>query len=142
MSGPTTEQQLARYNLLCRALQAHPEIDDPLMAVEAPLAADFRGFPDSAQAAPPRPLCPGCRVRRALVPAAASAMPPTPKSPHAADVHGTYGGPPRFLRSALVPHSVLGAVQVRKQVPADARTPLRGTKEPPGDRGRKRNRRV
>lgn len=38
MSDPTTEQQLARYNLLCRALQAHPEIDDPLMAVEAPLA--------------------------------------------------------------------------------------------------------
>lgn len=37
MSGPTTEQQLARYNLLCRALQAHPEIDDPLMAVQAPL---------------------------------------------------------------------------------------------------------
>lgn len=38
MSGPSTEQQLARYNLLCRALQAHPEIDDPLMAVEASLA--------------------------------------------------------------------------------------------------------
>ena len=38
MKGPTAEQQLARYNLLCRALQAHPEIDDPLMAVEAPLA--------------------------------------------------------------------------------------------------------
>lgn len=37
MSGPTIEQQLARYNLLCRALQAHPETDDPLFAVEAPL---------------------------------------------------------------------------------------------------------
>lgn len=38
MSDPTTEQQLARYNLLCRALQAHPEIDDPLMAAEGPLS--------------------------------------------------------------------------------------------------------
>lgn len=38
MNGPTAEQKLARYNLLCRALQAHPETDDPLLAVEAPLA--------------------------------------------------------------------------------------------------------
>ncbi len=38
MSGPSAEQQLARYNLLCRALQAHPEVDDPLTAVQAPLS--------------------------------------------------------------------------------------------------------
>ena len=37
MSGPTDAQKLARYGLLCRALQASPAPDDPLARVQEPL---------------------------------------------------------------------------------------------------------
>lgn len=32
------DRQLARYSLLCRALQAHPDANDPILAIEEPLA--------------------------------------------------------------------------------------------------------
>lgn len=37
MSGPSPEQQAARYSLLCRALQASPAPDDPLAPVQEQL---------------------------------------------------------------------------------------------------------